>query len=99
MCFSYLTTHSKHPSQQVIQWVTVYLLGPASWHRFAYLSSYLHGVGCWVKASSVEKTSLPLKSAGCDKAVLSRGSAAAHGAEEKAGSSPQLSCCVPQFPN
>lgn len=48
-------------------------------------------MGCWVKASSVEKTSLPLKSAGCDKAVLSRGSAAAHGAKEKAGSSPQLS--------
>lgn len=59
--------------------------------RFAYLSSYLHEVGCWVKGSSVEKTSLPLKSAGYDKAILSRGSSAAHGAKEKAGSSPQLS--------
>lgn len=70
-------------------------------HRFAYLSSHLHEVGCWVKGSSVEKTSLPLESAGCDSAVLSQGSAAAHGAKEKAGSSPQLSCkpaLCPSFP-
>ena len=102
VCFSYLT-HSKHPSQQVIQWVTVYLLGPASWYTqicvFVQLSPWSgllgQGFQCRKDFSAPQKCWVWQ---GCSLTGLSS-CPWSQGKSWVLTPAQQQDCCVPQFPD